>query len=135
MNKEGKEEEYYMGCYGIGVGRTIAAVVEMYHDDKGIIWPKQIAPFSVHLIALDAKNEEVKKRAENIYDELCRQKVEVLYDDREDVAAGVKFADADLIGIPHRLVVSKRTGDQIEYKKRSEKASRLLSLQELWKLI
>jgi len=131
MNQEGKQQEYYMGCYGIGVGRTIAAIVEMYHDEKGIAWDENIAPFFIHLIGLDLKDEQIKNAAERTYKKLLVEGVEVLYDDREDTGAGAKFADADLIGVPHRLVISKRTGDKIEYKKRSEKESKLITIDEL----
>ena len=128
---DGKSKPYYMGCYGIGIGRTIAAIVEVFHDERGIMWPDTISPFHFHLLGLDLKNEDIKRRAYAAYESLINKGFEVLFDDREDVAAGAKFADADLIGIPHRLVVSKRTGEKIEYKKRSEKESRLLSEEEL----
>ncbi len=133
-DQDGKIKPYYMGCYGIGIGRSLAALVEVYHDEKGIIWPEQVAPFKVHLIGIDLKDETIKKRAFEIYELLQKKNIEVLFDDRE-ANAGAKFADADLIGIPHRLVVSKRTGDKIEYKKRSEKDAKLLSLDEITSLI
>ena len=116
-----------MASYGIGPGRVMATVVEVSHDGKGIIWPETIAPFKVHLIAFDGKTEE----AGEIYVELGERGIETLYDDREDKTAGEKFADADLIGIPYRLVVSKRTGDKIEVKKRDENYTKLVSLDKL----
>jgi len=130
IDKDGKAKPYYMGCYGIGIGRTMATIVEKHNDEKGIIWPENIAPFKVHLVGLDLKDEEIKTKAEELYKKLQEKKIEVLYDDR-DVSAGIKFSDADLIGIPHRLVVSKRAGDKVEYKARNEKEAQLLSIEEL----
>lgn len=131
IDKDGKEKRYYMGCYGIGVGRTVATVVEVYHDERGIIWPKQISPFDAHLVGLDLQDDQIKKTVDALYASLRSRNIEVLYDDRTDVSAGEKFADADLIGIPVRLVVSKRTGDKVEWKLRSKKESQLLDLQEV----
>ncbi|TRZ78520.1 prolyl-tRNA synthetase [bacterium] len=105
-DQDGKDKNVLMGCYGIGPSRIMGALVEIYHDDKGIIWPEEIAPFKVHLI--DIKQNE---KSDKIYDELSKAGIEVLYDDR-DISAGVKFADADLIGIPYRIVVSKKTIEQ-----------------------
>lgn len=127
VDKDGKEKPFYMGCYGIGLGRTLATIVEVYHDDKGIVWPKSVAPFQVHLINL-CKDEG---NASQVYEGLEGCGVEVLYDDRDNVSAGEKFADADLIGIPVRLVVSDRNGDKIEYKERSSDKSELMSLEEV----
>lgn len=126
--KDGKSKPYYMGCYGIGIGRTMAAVVEKFHDDKGIIWPEQIAPFQVHLISLQGGEEKSKQ----LYEQLQKEGVEVLWDDREE-SPGVKFSDADLIGCPVRLVISKRTGDQIEWKKRDQNDSKVISAKEVLK--
>jgi prolyl-tRNA synthetase len=131
IDQDGKEKPYYMGCYGIGIGRTMAAIVEKSHDDRGIIWPKTIAPYQAHLIGLDFKDESIKLKAHKIYEELKEKDIDVLFDDREGTNAGEKFADADLIGIPIRLVISKRTGDMVEYKKRNEKETKLLSLKEI----
>lgn len=114
----GKKKPFIMGCYGIGIGRLLASIVEASHDENGIIWPKTVAPFRAYLIDLSGG------KADKIYDELVKNNIEVLYDDRE-VSAGVKFADADLLGIPYRLVVSKKTGDQIEIKQRTKKESHL----------
>ncbi|HSX40223.1 MAG TPA: proline--tRNA ligase [Candidatus Saccharimonadales bacterium] len=113
----GEDKPYYMGCYGIGLARTLAAIVETHYDDKGIVWPAEVAPYQVHLVAINMQAEEIYKKLEDAG-------VEVLYDDR-DASAGEKFADADLIGIPVRLVVSSKTGDKIEFKKRTEKNSPL----------
>ncbi|MBI2338603.1 proline--tRNA ligase, partial [Candidatus Daviesbacteria bacterium] len=126
MDKDGKPQPYYMGCYGIGLGRSLATIVEVYHDEKGIIWPDSVAPFQVHLVGLDLESKEIKEKVENIYKLLQTEGVEVLFDDRVDVSAGAKFADADLIGIPYRVVISKRTGEQLEIKKRSEKETKFV---------
>ncbi len=131
MSKDGKPKQYYMGCYGLGIGRTMATLVEKNNDDRGIIWPMQVAPYHVHLIGLELTNEDIKKKAYKIYEDLQKDGIEVLFDEREDISAGVKFGDADLIGIPVRLVVSKRTGDKIEFKKRNENNSELVTFDEV----
>ena len=115
----------YMGSYGIGIGRAMAIDVEVNHDDVGIIWPKSIAPYQVHLIGLDGLGED-------LYQELLSKNIDVLFDDRE-ISAGTKFADADLIGIPIRLVISKRSQEKggIEYKLRSEKESEIVKSEDL----
>jgi prolyl-tRNA synthetase len=117
-----------MGCYGIGVGRTMSAVVEKFYDEKGIIWPESVAPFRAHLLALKG----AEKEADAIYEDLLNSGVEVLYDDR-DASAGVKFADADLIGIPYRIVVSPKTVEQesVEMKKRELAETKLVKISEL----
>ncbi len=127
MDEDGKEKPYYMGCYGIGLGRTMATIIEKYHDDKGMIWPDAIAPYQVHLISLPGGEE----RAEKLYQELISQGIEVLWDDR-DVRAGEKFADADLIGIPVRLVLSGKTeAGKVEMKKRTEKESEMIEVEKI----
>lgn len=132
--ENGERKPYYMGCYGIGIGRTMAAIVETHHDDRGMIWPHEVAPYAVHLIGLDLHDPSVKTQAEKVYETLTKEHgIQVLFDDREDKRAGEKFADADLIGIPHRVIISKKTGDRVEFKKRSEKESQLISLEELVK--
>ena len=100
-----------MGCYGIGPGRLMGAIVEALSDDKGIVWPGSVAPFAVHLVALNTENDEVRDYADTIYTALRERGVEVLYDDRP-LRAGEKFADSDLIGIPYRVVVSEKTKEQ-----------------------
>lgn len=127
IDEDGKEKPFYMGCYGIGLGRTLATVVEAHHDDKGIVWPEKIAPFQVHLLVLGKDRE----KAENVYRKLVNDGFEVLYDDREKVLAGEKFADADLIGIPVRLVISDKTKDKIEWKRRNKKKIELLQYNEV----
>lgn len=131
IDKDNKSKPYYMGCYGIGIPRTLASIAEIHHDDKGIIWPESVAPFQVHLVGLDLTDKEVKQKAEHLYKILGSHEIEVLYDDRQDISPGEKFADADLIGIPYRVVISKKTGEKLEVKKRSEKETEFLSLEEL----
>ena len=112
-----------MGCYGIGISRVVAAAIEQSHDDNGIIWPAPMAPFDVALVAIDYdSNPEVKQHTDEICAKLEGAGLSVLVDDRDE-RPGVKFKDMDLIGLPHRLVVSSRTvkDGQCEYKKRSEK--------------
>jgi prolyl-tRNA synthetase len=105
VNEQGAEVTPIMGCYGIGVNRTMAAVVEQHNDDKGIIWPAALAPFDIHLVVLGKSDDEVKK-ADEIYDLLADKGLEVLYDDRK-ASPGVKFADADLVGLPVRITIGK----------------------------
>jgi prolyl-tRNA synthetase len=111
VDSEGNLQYPIMGCYGIGVGRLAAAVCEVYHDDYGPIWPKAIAPYQVHLCAVRADNQEVKELADKIYEELENCGVEVIYDDR-NVSAGIMFSDADLLGVPVRVIVSPRNFKQ-----------------------
>lgn len=120
IDKTGQSKPILMGCYGIGLGRLMAAIVEASHDDKGIIWPSAVAPFSVHLIAI---GRQAKDQAEKIYQDCQKQNIEVLYDDRDSKSPGEKFADADLIGISVRVVVSEKTlaKDSVEIKKRNKK--------------
>ncbi len=133
IDRDGKEKPIYMGCYGIGPSRIMGVIVEKFHDDRGIIWPEAVAPYQVHLIGLDLKNEDISSKVHKVYKVLKENNVEVLFDDREEVTAGEKFADADLIGIPVRLVVSKRTGDKVEFKKRDKKESEVMSLENVLK--
>jgi len=123
----GKEDLVVMGCYGIGPSRVMGAVVELFHDEKGMIWPESVAPFKVHLLSLN-ENEAATK----IYDELTSKGVEVLFDDR-DLQAGEKFADADLIGCPYRVIVSKKTlaAGSVELKSRTNAESALIKLSDL----
>jgi prolyl-tRNA synthetase len=125
---DGSKQPYYMGSYGIGLARTMATIAEIYHDDKGLAWPEIIAPYAVHLLSLKGGEQ----KAEALYQKLQDAQVEVLWDER-DVSPGSKFADADLIGCPVRLVVSQKTGDQVEWKKRAETTFSLLDTQEVIK--
>lgn len=123
-----KSQEVLMGCYGMGPSRILGTIVEVCHDDKGIVWPKNVAPFSVHLISLK-QNEE----AEKIYQKLQKENIEVLYDDRDNVSPGEKFADADLIGCPYRLVVSQKTlsENKVEFKSRVSETSELVEIEKI----
>ncbi|MCL4374967.1 proline--tRNA ligase [Patescibacteria group bacterium] len=135
VDQNGKSRPYYMGCYGIGIGRTLAAIVEAHNDKHGIIWPETVAPYQCHLLGLDRQDENAKKQADAVYRQFTEAGITVLYDDRDDVRAGVKFADADLIGLPLRLVVSKKTNTQIELKKRTETVTQLMSTDDCIKFI
>ncbi|CQR47662.1 Proline--tRNA ligase [Paraliobacillus sp. PM-2] len=110
LNEQGKAKTLIMGCYGIGVSRTLAAIVEQYHDEKGMVWPKQLAPFQVHLLVMNSKKEDQVEVADHLYQALRAKGIDVLYDDRSE-RAGVKFADSDLIGIPIRITVGKRASE------------------------
>lgn len=134
LGKNGKKEYAIMGSYGIGLGRVMAAAVETHNDDNGIVWPDKIAPFSVHLLEIGGENKEIKTRAKKIYDNLQKEKIEVLYDERTDSSAGEKFAEADIIGIPYRAVVSERAGDKVEVKRRNQRGAKLMDQKELIKL-
>jgi prolyl-tRNA synthetase len=129
---EGKQQTVEMGCYGMGPSRIMGTIVELFHDERGIIWPASIAPYHVHLIAL-GKEDEAYEEAEKLCKELLEKNIEVLYDDRRDVAAGEKFADADLIGVPYRVVVSKKTlaENSVEVKKRTETEASLVPLTDI----
>jgi prolyl-tRNA synthetase len=134
-NEKGTREKYYMGCYGIGIGRTLAAIVEAHHDDKGIIWPAAIAPYKVYIASIGT-SEAVTSAASELYERLTNDGIEVLYDDR-DVRPGEKFADADLMGIPYRIVVSEKTlaNNQYEVKSRTEDTAQLQDLDSVIKMI
>lgn len=129
-DKDGGIKPMWFGSYGIGSTRAMGAWVEVSHDDKGIIWSESITPFDVHLIELKTQNSKLK--TDDIYSQLSESGLEVLWDDRE-AGAGEKFADADLIGIPVRLVISDKTGDRIEFKKRTEDKTEFLTFDELLK--
>ncbi|MEN8614045.1 proline--tRNA ligase [Dehalogenimonas sp. THU2] len=128
---EGNQKPCVMGCYGIGVGRLLAAAIEQNHDDKGIIWPMPIAPYQVHLCGLGLENSPVREKAEKLYDDLKAAGIEVLFDDRQE-SPGVKFNDADLLGMPLRITISPRSLDKggVELKKRSEKAFGLVAVDD-----
>ena len=132
LDRDGQQQPIIMGCYGIGVGRLLAAAIEQNHDEKGIVFPAPIAPYQVHLVALNLSNAEVAEVAENLYRELQAHGVEVLYDDRIDQTAGVKLNDADLLGVPVRLVVSPRNlkSGAVEIKGRIEEQASLVDSTE-----
>ncbi|MDE9829055.1 proline--tRNA ligase [Staphylococcus delphini] len=118
LNQQGREQNLTMGCYGIGVSRTLSAIIEQHHDENGIIWPKSVTPFDVHLITVNPKKDEQRECADQLYDQLLGT-YDVLYDDRNE-RAGVKFNDADLIGIPVRVVVGKNAAEGIVEVKRHD---------------
>lgn len=130
-DKDGKLKPIIMGCYGIGITRLLASIVQVSNDDSGMIWPKNVAPFQVHLIGL-GNDEAVLAEADRVYDELLGAGFEVLYDDRDE-RPGAKFNDADLIGIPLRLVVSKRNMDEgvVEWKERASDDSKSVAKGDL----
>ena len=111
LDENGKEQPLVMGCYGIGVGRTMAAAIEQNNDDQGIVWPRAIAPFEVVVVAVNAKKEEQLTYAEGIYDECRKAGLDVLLDDRKE-RAGVKFKDCDLIGYPVRVTIGPKAVDE-----------------------
>ncbi len=119
LDEKGQEQLMVMGCYGIGIGRTAAAAIEQNHDEAGIIWPYSIAPFQFEIIALNAKDDQVREVSEKIYSDLNAKGFEVLLDDRDE-SPGVKFKDADLIGIPYRIVVGAKglVDSKVEFKER-----------------
>jgi prolyl-tRNA synthetase len=126
LDESGKEVVMTMGCYGIGVSRVVAAAIEQHHDDSGIIWPAAMAPFQVALLGMNQKkSHRVREACEALYQELQAAGVEVIFDDR-DVRPGVMFADMELIGIPHRIVVGEKNLDQgqVEYRGRRDTESR-----------
>lgn len=132
-DKNGGKQPVIMGCYGIGLGRVMGAIVEVHHDQQGIIWPKSVTPFEVHLLCL-SNDSATNQQADKLYSTLQKEGVDVLYDDR-NVSAGVKLKDADLYGITVRLIISDKTGSKIELKYRNQKQSRLISLNNLIKEI
>jgi len=134
-DNDGKLKPVVMGCYGIGTTRLVGTIVEAKHDEKGMIWPKSVAPYLVHLISL-GNDESVLKDAENLYEKLNKEGIEVLFDDR-DAGAGVKLNDADLIGLPLRIVISKRTLESqgVEWKERTNTESEVVAIADLVKKI
>ncbi|MBP7768407.1 proline--tRNA ligase [Candidatus Woesebacteria bacterium] len=130
IDTNGKEQPVLMGSYGIGTSRVMGVLVEKFHDENGIIWPKQVAPFQIHLISLRGGEEQ----AAALYAALQTKGIDVLWDER-DTTPGAKFADADLIGCPIRLVVSAKTAGKIEYKERAEKNSLLITDEDLWQRV
>jgi len=128
-DEKGQKSYPYFASYGIGVTRLIGAIVEMFHDKSGIIWPVSVAPYLVHLIALGGLG--VQKEALQVYELLKKNGVEVLYDDRENKSAGEKFADCDLIGIPLRMVVSEKNGKMVELKARKNGKTSLVEMSKL----
>jgi len=132
----GKQKPIWFGSYGIGPTRVMGTLVEVYHDERGIIWPEAVSPFRIHLIEILSQESKVRNQVEELYTKLVKSGVEVLWDDRLDTSAGQKFADSDLIGIPSRVVASEKSLSQggFELKNRSEKESRIITESELLSL-
>lgn len=132
-NSSGESQLVWMGSYGIGLDRLLGTIVDVHNDQKGIIWPHEVAPFSVHLINLDADSSH----GERIYSLLVKSGIEVLFDDRTELSAGAKFADADLLGIPFRFVFngSKMKEDEVEVKERNKDSMKVFSLKQAMNMI
>lgn len=135
-DKNGEKKLVSAGCYGLGISRAMAAAVETNFDEKGIIWPESIAPFKTHLLVL-GNDKKAKNEADKLYEKFLSAGIEILYDDRNDKTAGEKFSDADLLGIPYRIVISEKTvkAKKVEVKKRNEKIDKLVTLDEFLKKI
>lgn len=134
-DEEGKQADVYMGCYGIGPSRLMGVIAEKFGDDKGLVWPTSIAPFSMHLVLISKdKDSDASRLAQKIYEKLTKEYVEVLFDDRQE-SAGTKFADSDLIGIPMRVVVSDKSLEKggVEIKERTSDNSEIITLEQLMK--
>ena len=131
LSQKGRPELLFMGCYGIGLGRLLASIVEANHDEDGIIWPPTVAPYQIHLMHI-GKGDEVREQTETLYANLRAQGYEVLYDDRQE-SPGVKFKEADLLGMPVRFTISQRTleTNSVEVKRRTEREKHLVKLEEL----
>jgi prolyl-tRNA synthetase len=131
LDENGKSQIMEMGCYGIGVSRIVASIAEAYHDERGVFWPAEVAPFDVHLLLVD-KDEELVAAAEKLYTDLRAAKVDVLFDDRNE-RPGSKFADADLFGIPVQVVIGKTTREsgEAEIRQRKDKSSRNVPLADV----
>lgn len=128
-DKDDKEKPVVMGSYGIGLGRVMGTIVEVFGSEKGLVWPTGVAPFDVHLLELEGA-----EKGEELYRDLLNTGIEVLYDDR-NISAGEKFAESDLIGIPYRLVISKKTGEKVEFRDRISDKERIISRKALLKFI
>ena len=136
IDKDGKENPMVMGCYGIGVGRLLAAAIEQNHDDKGIIFPSNISPYDIHLVSLNTEDPKIKEAAESLYTLLSQNGLEVFYDDRDE-SPGVKFNDADLLGFPIRIIVSPRNlkANQVEMKARKEVKAQVIAVDDIVDII
>ena len=132
-DEKGVKKPVVMGSYGIGPGRVLGTIVETHHDERGIIWPESVAPYRVHMVALGTDGSKAKRASEKLYERMQKKGMDALYDDRDDKTAGEKFADADLIGIPWRVIISEKTLGKkgVEVKGRKEKQGRIISEQKL----
>lgn len=140
-NEAGERQPVLMGCYGIGVSRLVGTIVEACHDDRGIVWPKNVAPYQVEIVSLRSKDEAMQTRISEtalaLYEDLAKQGVEVLWDDRADVSPGEKFADADLLGMPLRLVVSEKMlkENSIEWKERTKSEAQMVKMEDVVEMV
>jgi prolyl-tRNA synthetase len=132
---QGKQKSILMGCYGLGISRLMGLLAEHFADDKGLVWPEEVAPAKVYLVRL-GDNPDVVKQADKLYECLTAADIQVLYDDR-DARAGEKFVDADLLGIPHRVVISDKTAssDILEWKRRTTQVAEQISVEQLLKTL
>lgn len=136
LDEKGNKNPVIMGSYGIGPGRVMGTIVETLSNDKGIVWPESVSPFAVHLVSIAGKDGKTMKEADVLYERLLKANIEVLYDDR-DARAGEKFADADLIGIPLRMVVSDKTLEmgKVEVKRRESEKTELVAIEKAVALV
>ena len=128
-NEKGEKKPVFMGSYGIGPGRVMGTIVEVFSDDKGVIWPVSVAPFKVHLIEIASENKKVKEIAESLYSKLEKLGIEVLYDDR-DARAGEKFNDSDLLGIPLRVVISEKGLEKKNFEVKERRTGKIIATEE-----
>lgn len=133
--EEGINKFVVLGSYGIGISRIMGVIAEKFSDDKGLIWPEEVAPFKLHLTTLNIEDQNVFDFSSKLYDLLKNKRIEVLWDDRQDVSSGEKLADADLIGLPYRAVVSKRNNESIELKNRNSLESKMVTVDELLNIL
>ena len=140
-DKKGEIKPVMMGCYGIGISRLLGVIVEANYDAKGIIWPKETAPFQYHLIGLfkgiKKEDKEIKKQTDLVYEQLIKKGLEVFYDDRESVSSGEKLVDADLLGLPQRIIISEKTlkNRSFELKERKSNRIKIVKLKDISKII
>lgn len=136
VDKDGKEQLVWLASYGIGVGRQLGTIAETHHDERGLIWPESVAPFLVHLVSLGAENLKVRETAEKLEKDLEEKRIEVLYDERDE-SPGVKLADADMMGVPWRVVISPKSlaSGGVEVKKRDSDKAEVISISEFLKKV
>ena len=132
LDDQGKTQTPIMGCYGIGIGRLMASIIESKHDDYGPLWPVSVAPFKVHIVTIDLNEEKKQSYSLPEYKELLKNGIEVIYDDRKE-RPGAKFADADLIGAPYRLIFSKRNFSEgkVEFKRRGSQEKEMIDQKDI----
>lgn len=141
QDKLGNEKIVMMGCYGIGISRLLGVIVEANYDSKGIIWPKEVAPFQYHLIGLLTGNKKedqnIKKQTDLLYEKITKQGIEVFYDNRDNISSGEKLVEADLLGLPQRIVISEKTlkNNSFEFKQRKNNQIKIIKLKDFNKII